>query len=191
MWNHLVFPLVRGTIRTNNEDAFEVFPHCCEPLNFARGPARAKHLRGTNIWPGNLSKWFLNTQEWKSMLSRASGQIFFLAALPSSDLAAFQSGRQRQSPASDCLRAWESNLRELALIVFILLHFNSVHLLGPSSIIALTAGSSLLQVLFFSVCRLTAFPVFSSDCLYWCSSNVSFQNIADSSSIGFWGRLHC
>lgn len=88
------------------------------------------------------------------MLSRTSGRLFFLAALPSSDLAAFQSGRQRQSPASDCLRAWElyeSTLRELALIVFILLHFDSVHLQGPSSIIALTAGSSLLQALFFGV----------------------------------------
>lgn len=60
------------------------------------------------------------------MLSRPSGQIFFLAALPSSDLAAFQSGSQRQSPASDTLGS------QTFALVFILLHFDSVHLQEPS-----------------------------------------------------------
>lgn len=63
------------------------------------------YLKGSKIWPWNLIKWFLNTQEWNYLLNRTSGQIFFLVALASSDLAAFQSDRQHRSPASNLRRA--------------------------------------------------------------------------------------
>lgn len=47
MWTPLVFPQVRGSVRTNIDDAFEVFPHCFEPL-FSQILLAALHMRSTS-----------------------------------------------------------------------------------------------------------------------------------------------
>lgn len=107
------------------------------------------------------------------MLSHTSGRIFFLAALPSSDLTAFQIGRRRQSPDSGCLRSWESSLCRICSDSL----FPSLRQPAPSGTIFFCSADSWQQPSSTSVCRLTAFPVFSRDCFYWCSSNVSCQHM--------------